>query len=116
MVETNDEKFAKQTARQWGESKLDTPFERVELHQGVLDSPDLDSDIFNGVRVWELPFWFDFIYPLPIRTPTKKMYAVTDRHFRSQKAILRDYARFTVKGESYPGIIPVTNAITEVKI
>ena len=44
------------------------------------------------------------------------MYAVTGRHFRSQKAILRDYARFTVKGESYPGIIPVTNAITEGKI
>ncbi len=56
MVETDDEKFAKQTARQWGKSKLDTPFERVELHQGVLDSPDLNSDIFNGVRVWELPF------------------------------------------------------------
>ena len=56
MVETNDEKFAKQTARLWGESKLDTPFTRVELHQGVIDSPDLVSDIFNGVRVWELPF------------------------------------------------------------
>lgn len=56
MVETGDEKFAKQTARQWGESKLDKQFTRVELHQGVLDSPDLDSDIFNGVRVWELPF------------------------------------------------------------
>ena len=41
------------------------------------------------------------------------MHAVTARHFRSQKAILRDYARFTVKGESYHGIIPVTDAITE---
>jgi gamma-glutamylcyclotransferase (GGCT)/AIG2-like uncharacterized protein YtfP len=41
------------------------------------------------------------------------MVAVTGRHFRSQKAILRDYARFTVKRESYPGIIPVTDAITE---
>ncbi|MGD2151353.1 MAG: gamma-glutamylcyclotransferase [Desulfobacterales bacterium] len=41
------------------------------------------------------------------------MVAVTGRHFRSQKAILRDYARFMVKGESYPGIIPVTDAITE---
>ena len=39
--------------------------------------------------------------------------AVTGRHFPFQKAILRDYARFTVKGESYPGIIPVTDAITE---
>ena len=56
MVETDDEKFAIQTALRWGESKLDSPFARVELHQGVLDSPDLDSDIFNGVRVWELPF------------------------------------------------------------
>jgi len=56
MVETEDEEFAKQTAHQWGESKLGKLFARVELHQGVLDSPDLDSDIFNGVRVWELPF------------------------------------------------------------
>ena len=56
MVETEDEEFAKQTARQWGERKLDKSFTRVELHQGILDSPDLDSDIFNGVRVWELPF------------------------------------------------------------
>ena len=56
MVETDDEKFAKQTAYRWGESKLDIPFTKVELHQGVLNSPDQDSDIFNGVRVWELPF------------------------------------------------------------
>ena len=56
MVETDDEKFAKQIAHQWGESNLDKPFTRVELHQGILDSPDVDSDIFNGVRVWELPF------------------------------------------------------------
>lgn len=56
IVETENEEFAKQIARQWGENKLDTSFTRVELHQGILDSPDLDSDIFNGVRVWELPF------------------------------------------------------------
>jgi hypothetical protein len=56
MVETDHEKFATQTAHQWAESNLDMPFERVELHQGVLDSPDLDSDIFNRVRIWELPF------------------------------------------------------------
>ncbi len=41
------------------------------------------------------------------------IYAVTARHFRSQTAILRGYARFTVKGESYPGIIPQADAITE---
>ncbi len=56
MVETDDKKFAAQIAHQWGESNLDLPFERVELHQGVLDSPELDSNIFNGVRIWELPF------------------------------------------------------------
>ena len=56
MVGTDNEKFAKRTARQWGEGKLDTPFTRVELHQGVMDSPDLNSDIFNGAQVWELPF------------------------------------------------------------
>ncbi len=41
------------------------------------------------------------------------MYAVTTRKFRFVEAILRGYARFTVKGESYPGIIPVTDAVTE---
>jgi len=41
------------------------------------------------------------------------MYAVTTREFRFKNAILRGYARFTVKGESYPGIIPVTDAVTE---
>ncbi len=40
------------------------------------------------------------------------MYAVTARHFRSQKVILKGYARFVVKGESYPGIIPVIDAIS----
>ena len=41
------------------------------------------------------------------------MYAVTTREFRFVDAILRGYARFMVKGESYPGIIPVTDAVTE---
>jgi gamma-glutamylcyclotransferase (GGCT)/AIG2-like uncharacterized protein YtfP len=41
------------------------------------------------------------------------MYAVTTRKFRFKDAILRGYARFTVKGESYPGIIPVADAVTE---
>jgi len=41
------------------------------------------------------------------------MYAVTARKFRFKDAILRGYARFTVKGEFYPGIIPVTDAVTE---
>jgi len=40
------------------------------------------------------------------------MYAVTTRKFRFVEANLRGYARFTVKGESYPGIIPVTDAVT----
>jgi gamma-glutamylcyclotransferase (GGCT)/AIG2-like uncharacterized protein YtfP len=41
------------------------------------------------------------------------MYAVTARRFRIKKSILKGYARFTVKGESYPGIIPIADAITE---
>ena len=56
MVETDDEIFAKQTARQWGESKLDIPFKKVEIHQGVMNSPSTDSELFKGVKVWELPF------------------------------------------------------------
>ena len=41
------------------------------------------------------------------------MYAVTTREFQFKDAILRGYARFRVKGESYPGIIPVTDSVTE---
>lgn len=41
------------------------------------------------------------------------IHAVTTREFRFKDAILRGYARFTVRGESYPGIIPVTDAVTE---
>jgi gamma-glutamylcyclotransferase (GGCT)/AIG2-like uncharacterized protein YtfP len=41
------------------------------------------------------------------------MHVITGSHFRSQKAILKDYARFRVKGELYPGVVPVTDAITQ---
>jgi gamma-glutamylcyclotransferase (GGCT)/AIG2-like uncharacterized protein YtfP len=41
------------------------------------------------------------------------MYAVTGRKFHFVNAILRGYARYTVKGESYPGIVPVINAVTK---
>ena len=41
------------------------------------------------------------------------MVAVTTRRFRSIDVILKGYARFTVKGESYPGITPEPGAITE---
>ena len=41
------------------------------------------------------------------------MYSVTAREFRFKNASLRGYVRFTVKGESYPGIIPETDAVTE---
>jgi gamma-glutamylcyclotransferase (GGCT)/AIG2-like uncharacterized protein YtfP len=41
------------------------------------------------------------------------MVAVTTRKFRSIDAILKGYARFTVKGESYPGIVPAAGAATE---
>ena len=41
------------------------------------------------------------------------MYAVTTREFRFMDAILRGYACLAVKGESYPGIIPTTDAVTK---
>ena len=41
------------------------------------------------------------------------MYAITTREFRFIDAILRSYSRFTVKGASYPGIIPAAEASTE---
>ncbi len=56
MVETDHEVFAKQIAHEWREKRLRKPFVRVEVHQGTLDSPDEDSETFDGVRVWELPF------------------------------------------------------------
>ncbi len=56
MVETDDEVFAKPIAHGWGEKGLRKPFLRVEVHQGTLDSPEEDSERFDGVQVWELPF------------------------------------------------------------
>jgi gamma-glutamylcyclotransferase (GGCT)/AIG2-like uncharacterized protein YtfP len=41
------------------------------------------------------------------------MAAVTGKHFQVMKACLREYARFKVKGESYPGIIYKTGAATD---
>ena len=52
-----------------------------------------------------------FVYGT-LRIPSV-MYAVTDRRFRSIDAVIRGYARYSVKGESYPGIIAATNAVTD---
>ena len=41
------------------------------------------------------------------------MYAVTTREFRFKNTVLRGYARFAVKGECFPGILPVADAATE---
>ena len=41
------------------------------------------------------------------------MYAATACHFRFQEAMLKGYARFKVKGASYPGITPQTDAVTK---
>ncbi len=56
MVETDDEVFAQHIAHGLGEKRLRKPFVRAEVHQGAFDSPDDDSETFDGVRVWELPF------------------------------------------------------------
>jgi gamma-glutamylcyclotransferase (GGCT)/AIG2-like uncharacterized protein YtfP len=41
------------------------------------------------------------------------MHAVTGQNFQRWKASLRDYARFKLKGESYPGIIYHEGAFTD---
>jgi len=41
------------------------------------------------------------------------MRAVTDHEFPSLKARLRDYARYKVIGEAYPGLTPLEGAVTE---
>ncbi len=52
-----------------------------------------------------------FVYGT-LRIPSV-MYTVTDRRFRFVDAVIRGYARYSIKGESYPGIIPTTNAATD---
>jgi gamma-glutamylcyclotransferase (GGCT)/AIG2-like uncharacterized protein YtfP len=41
------------------------------------------------------------------------MKAVTGREFPSRKARVKNYARFKVNGESYPGLTPLESAVTE---
>jgi gamma-glutamylcyclotransferase (GGCT)/AIG2-like uncharacterized protein YtfP len=41
------------------------------------------------------------------------MHAVTGQNFQRRKASLRDYARFKLKGESYPGITYHKGAFTD---
>jgi gamma-glutamylcyclotransferase (GGCT)/AIG2-like uncharacterized protein YtfP len=41
------------------------------------------------------------------------MKAVTGREFSSETARVQNYARFKVKGESYPGLTPLEGAVTE---
>ena len=41
------------------------------------------------------------------------MEAVTGRRFASRKATLRGYARFRVKGASYPGLVEAAGATTD---
>jgi gamma-glutamylcyclotransferase (GGCT)/AIG2-like uncharacterized protein YtfP len=41
------------------------------------------------------------------------MAAVTGKHFRVLKACLKDYARFKVEGECYPGIVYKMGATTD---
>jgi gamma-glutamylcyclotransferase (GGCT)/AIG2-like uncharacterized protein YtfP len=41
------------------------------------------------------------------------MKAVTGREFPARKAKVKNYVRFKVKGESYPGLTPLKGAVTE---
>ena len=44
---------------------------------------------------------------------TEIMQAVTGKHFPSQSAILREYARYGVRGANYPGIVPAPGVSVE---
>jgi gamma-glutamylcyclotransferase (GGCT)/AIG2-like uncharacterized protein YtfP len=41
------------------------------------------------------------------------MKTVTGREFPARRANVKNYARFKVKGESYPGLTPLDGAVTE---
>jgi gamma-glutamylcyclotransferase (GGCT)/AIG2-like uncharacterized protein YtfP len=41
------------------------------------------------------------------------MKAVTGREFPARKANVKNYVRFKVKGESYPGLTPLKGAVTD---
>jgi gamma-glutamylcyclotransferase (GGCT)/AIG2-like uncharacterized protein YtfP len=41
------------------------------------------------------------------------MKAVTGREFPARKANVKNYVRFKVRGESYPGLTPLKGAVTE---
>jgi len=41
------------------------------------------------------------------------MKAVTAREFPARRARMKNFARFRVKGESYPGLTPLEGAVTE---
>jgi gamma-glutamylcyclotransferase (GGCT)/AIG2-like uncharacterized protein YtfP len=64
-----------------------------------------------SINFMEYPAMNLFTYGT-LRIPSV-MYAVTVRRFRGIDAVIKNYARYSVKGESYPGIIPITNAVTD---
>jgi gamma-glutamylcyclotransferase (GGCT)/AIG2-like uncharacterized protein YtfP len=65
----------------------------------------------ENMNLMEFPAMNLFVYGT-LRIPSV-MYAVTVRRFRGIGAFIKGYARYSVKGESYPGIIPATNAVTD---
>ncbi len=57
MVEGEDMNQAFSIATKWAEMENRRPYEKIEMHQGVMNAPELDEDVsIDGFRIWNLPF------------------------------------------------------------
>ena len=56
MVQTDDLETAKSVARHWAEGQQRFDFDAIVEHQGAIDVPLHYAELFDGYRVWELPF------------------------------------------------------------
>ena len=56
MVQTDDLETAKSIACRWALNYRKFGFDAVVEHQGVMQAPLEHVEIFDGYRIWELPF------------------------------------------------------------
>ena len=56
MVQTDDVETAKAVACRWALKHQKFAFDAVVEHQGVMPTPFEHVEVFEGYRIWELPF------------------------------------------------------------
>lgn len=57
MVEIDETEKAKLIAKEWAEKIVGKESKTVEIHQGIINVPDMEpEEVFKGYRIWELPF------------------------------------------------------------